>query len=63
MNKNTSTIIPFIAGDGIGPEIMAVTQQIVDAALEIAYGENRSITWLECPAGNAPLKPAANIFR
>ena len=51
MNKNTSTTIPFIAGDGIGPEIMAVTQQIVDAALDIAYGENRNITWLECPAG------------
>ncbi len=51
MNKNTSTTIPYIAGDGIGPEIMAVTQQIVDAALEIAYGGNRSITWLECPAG------------
>ncbi len=51
MNKNTSITIPFIAGDGIGPEIMTATQKIIDQAIQSAYGQARAITWLECLAG------------
>ena len=51
MNKNTSITIPFIAGDGIGPEIMTTTQQIIDQAVQAAYGFTHAITWLECLAG------------
>ena len=51
MNQNTSISIPFIAGDGIGPEIMAATRQIIDQAVQAAYGPARAITWLECLAG------------
>jgi isocitrate dehydrogenase len=51
MKENTAITIPFIPGDGIGPEIMAATQQIVDQALKHAYGDAKRITWLECMAG------------
>ena len=43
--------IPFIEGDGIGPEITAATQQIVYACVEKAYGNQRKITWKEVLAG------------
>ena len=43
--------IPFIKGDGIGKEIMPVAQAVVDAAVKQAYNGNRSIEWLEVPAG------------
>jgi len=43
--------IPFIPGDGIGPEIMAAAQTVVDQSLEKAYGGKQRINWLECPAG------------
>jgi len=44
-------IIPFIEGDGIGPDIWAAAQHVFDAAVEKAYGEDRSIAWLEVLAG------------
>ena len=44
-------IIPFIEGDGIGPDIWAASSRIFDAAIEKAYGGSRSITWLEVLAG------------
>ena len=43
--------VPFITGDGIGKEIMPVCQAVVDAAVKKAYKGNRSIEWLEVPAG------------
>ena len=39
--------IPFIEGDGVGPEITAVTQKVVDAAVTKAYGGERRILWKE----------------
>ncbi len=42
---------PYITGDGIGPEIMAVTQQVIDCAIEKAYGDDREIMWKEGLAG------------
>ena len=44
-------IIPFIEGDGVGPEITAVMISVVDAALKKAYGDKRSIQWTEVLAG------------
>lgn len=43
--------IPFITGDGIGGEIMPAMQQVVNAALKKAYGDSRSIEWMEVQAG------------
>ena len=44
-------IIPFIEGDGIGPDIWRATQRVVDAAVERAYGDDRKIAWMEIYAG------------
>lgn len=45
-------IIPFIEGDGIGPEISDATRLILDNAVKLAYGADRSIAWLEIFAGD-----------
>jgi len=44
-------IIPFIEGDGIGPDIWAAAQKVIDAAVEKAYGGDRKIAWKEVYAG------------
>ncbi len=44
-------IIPFIEGDGIGPDIWAATQHVVDAAVAKSYGGAREIAWMEVFAG------------
>lgn len=44
-------VIPFIEGDGCGPEIWQATRQVIDAAVELAYVGKRAITWLEVLAG------------
>lgn len=44
-------IIPFIEGDGIGPEIWQVAQKVFDAAIEKAYNGSRKIEWKEMLAG------------
>ncbi len=44
-------IIPFIEGDGIGVDIWPATQQVLDAAVEIAYKGERQIEWKEILAG------------
>ena len=43
--------IPYITGDGVGPEITPAMQQIVDAAVARAYAGQRSIEWVEVLAG------------
>ena len=45
-------IIPFIEGDGIGPDIWAATRHVVDAATEKKYGGDRKIVWMEIFAGD-----------
>ncbi|MBK6284095.1 MAG: NADP-dependent isocitrate dehydrogenase [Draconibacterium sp.] len=49
-------IIPFIEGDGIGKDITAPTQKVIDAAVAKAYGSSRKITWKEVLAGDKALK-------
>ena len=44
-------IIPFIEGDGIGPDIWAATKMVLDAAVEKAYGGEKHIEWMEVYAG------------
>lgn len=44
-------IIPFIEGDGTGPDIWRAAQHVFDSAVERAYGGRRRIAWLEVLAG------------
>ncbi len=44
-------IIPFIEGDGTGPDIWRATRRVLDAAVEKVYGGSRSIAWFEVLAG------------
>ena len=44
-------VIPYFAGDGIGPDIWFAAQMVLDAAVEKAYGGKRKIEWLEILAG------------
>jgi isocitrate dehydrogenase len=44
-------IIPFIVGDGIGPDIWKASVRVFDAAVEKAYGGDRKIEWKEVLAG------------
>lgn len=44
-------IIPFIEGDGIGPDVWAAARRVLDAAIASAYGNQRGIKWLEVMAG------------
>ena len=43
--------LPFIEGDGIGPDIWAASQRVFDAAVERAYNGKRKVEWLEVLAG------------
>jgi isocitrate dehydrogenase len=44
-------LIPFIEGDGTGPDIWRTTVRVLDAAVEKAYGSTRKIAWMEIFAG------------
>ena len=44
-------IIPFIEGDGIGPDIWAAAVRVFDSAVEKAYGGDREVAWMEVLAG------------
>jgi isocitrate dehydrogenase len=44
-------IIPFIEGDGIGPDIWAASVRVFDAAVKRAYGDERAVSWKEVLAG------------
>ena len=43
--------IPFVTGDGVGVEITPAMQQVLDAAVEKAYGGSRKLDWMEGQAG------------
>jgi isocitrate dehydrogenase len=44
-------IIPFIIGDGTGPDIWHASQLVFDAAIEKTYGGKKKIHWMSVPAG------------
>jgi isocitrate dehydrogenase len=51
LNVPNNPIIPFIEGDGTGPDIWAASVRVLDAAVAKAYGGERRIHWLEVFAG------------
>jgi len=51
LNVPNNPIIPFIEGDGTGPDIWAASSRVLDAAVEKAYGGQRKIVWKEVYAG------------
>jgi isocitrate dehydrogenase len=46
-------ILPFIRGDGTGPDIWAASQRVFDAAVDKAYGGRRKVAWFEVFAGES----------
>jgi isocitrate dehydrogenase len=53
-------ILPFIRGDGTGPDIWAASVRVFDAAVQKAYGGKRKISWFEVFAGEAAKKKFDN---
>ncbi|MGG0236998.1 NADP-dependent isocitrate dehydrogenase [Bacillus rhizoplanae] len=51
MNVPNNPIIPFIEGDGIGPDIWAAASRVLEAAVEKAYNGEKKIVWKEVLAG------------
>ncbi len=51
LNVPDYPVIPFIEGDGTGPDIWAASVRVLDAAVEKAYGGKRKIFWKEVYAG------------
>jgi isocitrate dehydrogenase len=53
LNVPDKPVIPFIRGDGTGPDIWAASVHVFDAAVRKAYGGRRSIAWFEVFAGQS----------
>src|SRR5687768_6700449 len=51
LNVPDRPVIPFIEGDGTGPDIWRASVRVFDAAVEKAYGGKRKIAWMEVLAG------------
>ena len=51
LNVPDQPVIPFIEGDGTGPDIWAASQRVLDAAVEKAYNGQKKIIWKEVLAG------------
>jgi isocitrate dehydrogenase len=51
LNVPNNPIIPFIEGDGTGPDIWAASVRVLDAAVAKAYGGSKKIEWFEVFAG------------
>ena len=51
LNVPNNPVVPFIEGDGIGPDIWAAASRVIDAAVEKAYNGERKIEWKEVLAG------------
>lgn len=58
LNVPNHPVIPFIEGDGIGVDITPVMIKVVDAAVKKAYGDEKSIVWMEVYCG----EKAASIY-
>ena len=51
LNVPDNPILPFIRGDGTGPDIWAASERVFDAAVQKAYGGRRKVAWFEVFAG------------
>ena len=60
MKVPDNPIIPFIRGDGMGPDIWNATQPVLEAAVEKAYGGKKRIVWFEVHAGLSALQLYGN---
>lgn len=56
INVPNHPIVPFIEGDGIGVDVTPAMQYVVDSAVKKAYGDERSIAWMEVFAGEKAVK-------
>ncbi len=56
LNVPDNPIIPFIEGDGTGPDIWRASQHVFDEAVKKAYGGKRKIEWFEVFAGEKAFK-------
>ena len=56
LNVPDVPIIPFIEGDGTGPDIWRASRRVFDAAVERAFGGKRRIAWMEVFAGEKAFK-------
>jgi len=59
-NIPESPIIPFIEGDGIGPDIWRASVRVFDSAVKKAYGGKRNVAWKEVLAGEKAFKATGN---
>jgi isocitrate dehydrogenase len=55
-------LIPFIEGDGIGPDIWRATRRVIEAAVEKTYGGGRKISWMELPVGEKGYEKTGNYL-
>ena len=55
-------IIPFIEGDGIGPDITKATHRIINSAIEKVYGGKRKIHWWEIYAGDKAIEKYGDLL-
>jgi isocitrate dehydrogenase len=62
LNVPEIPIIPFIEGDGIGPDIWRATCLVIDKAVEKAYQGKRNIQWLEVYAGEKGYQKAGEYL-
>src|SRR3954465_11059869 len=53
-------IIPFIEGDGTGPDIWRASVRVLDAAVAKAYGGQKKIEWMEVLAGEKAFNATGN---
>src|SRR5204863_488461 len=53
LNVPDQPVIPFIRGDGTGPDIWAASERVFDAAVKKAFGGKKKIAWFEVFAGQA----------
>jgi isocitrate dehydrogenase len=56
LNVPDNPVIPFIRGDGTGPDIWASSVRVLDAAVEKAYAGKRKVSWFEVFAGEESFK-------
>ncbi|MGD8701939.1 MAG: isocitrate dehydrogenase (NADP(+)) [Desulfosarcina sp.] len=62
LNVPDHPVIPFIEGDGIGPDIWRASQLVIDASVERTYAGRRRISWMELPVGEKGYEKTGNYL-
>jgi isocitrate dehydrogenase len=60
LNVPNNPVVPFIEGDGTGPDIWKASVKVIDAAVNKAYGGTKKIEWLEVLAGEKAFNKTGN---